>query len=36
MLNHFVEIDPSQKNINDEFLLSISGSVPIDKLLLRM
>jgi hypothetical protein len=29
ILNNFIEIDPSQKNINDEFLLSIGGQVPI-------
>ena len=44
ILNHFVEIDPTlvssgssaQKNLNDEFLLALSGQVPIDKLLKRL
>jgi hypothetical protein len=43
ILNHFVEIDPAlissnptQKNLNDEFLLALSGQVPLDKLLKRL
>lgn len=36
IINHFVEIDPSQKNLNDEFLLALSGQIPIDKLLKRL
>ena len=28
ILNHFLEIDPNAKNVNDEFLLSLSGLVP--------
>lgn len=43
ILNHFIEIDPAfvhggptQKNLNDEFLLALSGQVPIDKLLKRL
>lgn len=31
-----MEIDPSQKNLNDEFLLALSGQIPIDKLLKRL
>jgi hypothetical protein len=37
VLNHFIELEPSQKNLNDDvFLLALSGQVPIDKLLLRL
>ena len=37
IMNHFVDLEPSQKNLNDEiFLLALSGQVPIDKLLLRL
>lgn len=36
IINHFVEIDPAHKNLNDEFLLALSGQVPIDKLLKRL
>lgn len=35
-MNHFLEIDPSAKNINDEFLLSLSGLVPLDSLMRRL
>jgi hypothetical protein len=35
-LNHFLEIDPTAKNINDEFLLSLSGLVPTDQLMKRL
>ena len=37
IMNHFVDLEPNQKNLNDEiFLLALSGQVPIDKLLLRL
>ena len=36
ILNHFLEIDPTAKNINDEFLLSLSGLVPLDSLMRRL
>lgn len=36
ILNHFLEIDPTAKNINDEFLLSLSGLVPTDQLMKRL
>ena len=32
-----IDLEPSQKNINDDvFLLALSGQVPLDKLLLRL
>ena len=37
VLNNMIDLEPSQKNINDDvFLLALSGQVPIDKLLLRL
>lgn len=35
-MNHFLEIDPNAKNVNDEFLLSLSGLVPLEQLMRRL
>lgn len=37
VLNHMIDLEATQKNLNDDaFLLALTGQVPIDKLLYRM